>query len=47
MAEKKIRNYIKDLLRVIDFISGMTDSYAVSIFRKIKGISLPGGRVTE
>ena len=35
------------LLRVIDFISGMTDSYAVSIFRKIKGISLPGGRVTE
>jgi len=35
------------LLRVIDFISGMTDSYAVSIFRKIRGISLPGGRVTE
>jgi len=28
-------------------ISGMTDSYAVSIYRKIKGISLPGGRVTE
>jgi dGTPase len=35
------------LLRIIDFVSGMTDSYAVSIFRKIKGISLPGGRVTE
>ncbi|HLG32139.1 MAG TPA: deoxyguanosinetriphosphate triphosphohydrolase [Ignavibacteriaceae bacterium] len=34
------------LLRVIDFISGMTDSYAVSLFRKINGISLPGGRVT-
>jgi dGTPase len=35
------------LLRIIDFVSGMTDSYAVSLFRKIKGISLPGGRVTE
>ena len=35
------------LLTVIDFISGMTDSFAVSLFRKIKGISLPGGRVTE
>ncbi len=35
------------LLNVIDFISGMTDSFAVSLFRKIKGISLPGGRFTE
>jgi len=34
------------LLRIIDFVSGMTDSFAVSLFRKIKGISLPGGRVT-
>ena len=35
------------LLKIIDFVSGMTDSLAVSLFRKIKGISLPGGRVTE
>ena len=35
------------LLRIIDFVSGMTDSFAVSLFRKIKGISLPGGRVTK
>ena len=35
------------LLRIIDFVSGMTDSLAVSLFRKIKGISLPGGRVTQ
>lgn len=35
------------LLMVIDFISGMTDSFAVSLFRKIKGISLPGSRLTE
>jgi len=34
-------------LRVIDFISGMTDSSAVSLFRKFKGISLPSGRVSE
>lgn len=30
------------LLNIIDFVSGMTDSYAVSLFRRIKGISLPG-----
>lgn len=35
------------LLKIIDFVSGMTDSFAVSLFRKIKGISLPGGRITE
>ena len=28
------------LLTVMDFISGMTDSYAVSIYRKLKGITL-------
>lgn len=30
------------LLSVIDFVSGMTDTFAVSLYRKIKGISLPG-----
>ena len=34
--------YIKTL-KVTDYISGMTDSYAVSFFKKIKGISLPRG----
>jgi dGTPase len=29
-----------NILRVTDFIAGMTDSYAVSLFREIKGISL-------
>ncbi|WP_294506564.1 deoxyguanosinetriphosphate triphosphohydrolase [uncultured Victivallis sp.] len=28
------------LLRVLDYISGMTDSYAVSLYQKLKGISL-------
>ncbi len=46
-AEKANPDLYNRLLRIIDFVSGMTDSYAVSIFRKIKGISLPGGRVTE
>ena len=28
------------LMRVLDYISGMTDGYAVSLFQKLKGISL-------
>jgi dGTPase len=35
----------RGILKVTDYVSGMTDSYAVSLFKKIKGISLPqGGR---
>jgi dGTPase len=30
-----------NILSVTDYILGMTDSYAVSLFKKIKGISLP------
>ncbi len=30
------------LLRMLDFVSGMTDSYAVSLYRSVKGIALPG-----
>ncbi len=30
------------LLMLLDYLAGMTDSYAVSLFKKIKGISLPG-----
>ncbi|MGD8914200.1 MAG: dNTP triphosphohydrolase [Candidatus Thiodiazotropha sp.] len=30
------------LLRLTDFVSGMTDSYAVSLYKKVTGISLPG-----
>jgi len=35
------------MLMIIDFVSGMTDSFAISLFRKIKGISLPGSKITE
>ncbi|RJQ38144.1 MAG: deoxyguanosinetriphosphate triphosphohydrolase [Nitrospiraceae bacterium] len=31
------------LLQLIDFIAGMTDSYAVSLYKKISGISIPRG----
>jgi len=30
------------LMKVLDFVSGMTDSYAVSLYQKVRGISLPG-----
>lgn len=31
----------KRVLKILDYVSGMTDNYAVSLFRRIKGISLP------
>jgi len=31
----------RKLLGVCDYVSGMTDSYAVSLYKKITGISLP------
>lgn len=36
------RNHYMRVMNILDYISGMTDSYAVSLFKKIKGISLPG-----
>jgi len=30
------------LLRMTDYVSGMTDSQAVSLYKKLRGISLPG-----
>ncbi len=41
-GEPKNSSTYQILRRCIDFISGMTDSYAISTFRKIKGISLSG-----
>ncbi len=32
----------RQLLGILDFVSGMTDSYAVSLYKMVKGISLPG-----
>ncbi|MBL6449896.1 deoxyguanosinetriphosphate triphosphohydrolase [Fulvivirga sp. 29W222] len=36
-------NMYQVLMSCIDFVSGMTDTHAISLFRKIKGISLPNG----
>lgn len=42
-VQRKLKNedQYNRLLRVTDFVSGMTDSYAVSLYKQIKGISLP------
>lgn len=29
------------MLRIVDYVSGMTDSYALSLYRKLNGIALP------
>ncbi len=31
-----------DLLSVVDFVSGMTDTYALELFQNLSGISIPG-----
>jgi dGTPase len=38
--ETPVKNKYKRMLFVTDFISGMTDSFAVSVYKKINGISL-------
>lgn len=36
------RKYLyRDILSVVDFISGMTDLYAIDLYRKITGINIP------
>lgn len=32
------------IIRICEFVAGMTDSYAISLFRKMKGIELPNER---
>lgn len=38
---KKMEYLYQDLQSVVDYISGMTDLYAIDIYRKITGISIP------
>ena len=50
LIPEKYRNTSTDstylrLLSLLDFISSMTDSYAVALYKKIKGISLPSGNM--
>ncbi|MES2569353.1 MAG: dNTP triphosphohydrolase, partial [Verrucomicrobiota bacterium] len=37
-----LKDAYQRLLKILDFVSGMTDSYAVSLYKKVRGISLPG-----
>ena len=41
---EKAESMYESILILLDYISGMTDSQALSIYRNIKGISLPGSR---
>ncbi len=34
-------NLYHDIQSVVDFISGMTDLYAIDLYRKMTGISIP------
>lgn len=38
---KQKDNLYADILSIVDFISGMTDIYAIDIYRKITGITIP------
>jgi dGTPase len=35
------KNLFSDIQSVVDFISGMTDLYAIDVYRKITGITIP------
>lgn len=39
---KEVDDLYENLLKLLDFISGLTDSRALALYRNIKGISLPG-----
>lgn len=40
-GEPKGRDLYLRILRICEFVAGMTDSYAVTIYRRLKGIELP------
>ena len=44
MVWQKFNAYVSmytKIQTVVDYVSGMTDSYALNLYRKIKGIDLP------
>jgi dGTPase len=42
-GRRPIADLYRRVLAITDFVSGMTDSYAVTLFKKLTGISLPTG----
>ena len=44
-AYRPLDDPYEQLLRILDFVAGMTDSYAVGLYRRLSGAALPGSRV--
>ncbi len=42
-GRQPVADLYRRVLAITDFVSGMTDSYAVTLFKKLTGISLPTG----
>ncbi|HRE54955.1 MAG TPA: deoxyguanosinetriphosphate triphosphohydrolase [Candidatus Competibacter sp.] len=42
-GRQPVADLYRRVLAITDFVSGMTDSYAVALFKKLTGISLPNG----
>jgi len=43
-GRRPLADSYEQMLRILDFVSGMTDGYAVSLYRKLTAGSLPGSR---
>jgi len=41
---KEQKTHYQVLLCITDFISGLTDSYALTLYQRINGMSVPGNR---
>lgn len=35
------KDHYSGLLQVVDFVAGMTDSFALTLFRRLKGVTIP------
>ena len=44
-ARRPLDDPYAQLLCILDFVAGMTDSYAVGLYRRLSGAALPGSRV--
>jgi dGTPase len=39
-SKKNENNLYNDILKIIDYVAGMSDSYAIKVYRKLKGIEI-------
>lgn len=42
VIDRKQQSLYQNILSIVDFISGMTDNYAIDLYRKIRGIDIAG-----